>query len=47
MHSKRPKSEDANRIFTPRYKRIEDKDGRVYMPNKINVETLKKLRGEK
>ena len=42
--SKRPKSKSANSFYTPEYKKHQDSEGRVFMPEKVNPETLRKIK---
>lgn len=39
----RPKSKAANNFYTPEYKKQEDTNGRIFMPEKVNPETLRKI----
>ena len=41
---KRPKSNDANKFYLPEYKKQADENGRVFMPDKVNPETLRKIK---
>jgi len=40
----RPKSKAANNFYTPEYKKQEDTNGRIFMPEKVNPETLRKIK---